>query len=197
MMKEAKLFVLLSSLWSGALGLTNTTLTRTTTTKEKNFQKNMTSTSYALNQAQSLQMMPTTQIMTLETTAKTRSSENSLLTSTLLPSETEEPPETRRIQAPTKEKTEEVLKMQTLAPLSKSSIQSKPKPREESLVLPNSTLKFLQSFARNSNQQAMPSNSTGSLGNRATGEMYLSRGDNPRSQRTNSQKSSFETTRAK
>lgn len=196
MMKEAKLFVLLSSLWSGAVGLTNTTLTRTTTTKEENFQKNMTST-YALNQAQSLQMMPTTQIMTLETTPKTRSSENSLLTSTLLPSETEDPPETRRIQAPTKEKTEEVLNMQTLAPLGKSSIQFKPKPREESLVLSNSTLKFLQSFAPNSNQQAIPLNSTGSLGNQATREMYLSRGDNPRSQRTNSQKSSFETTRAK
>lgn len=196
-MKEAKLFVLLSSLWSGAVGLTNTTLTRTTTTEEKNFQKNMTSASYALNQAQSLQMLPTTQIMTLETTPKTRSSENSLLTSTLLPSETEEPPETRRIQAPTKEKTEEVLKIQTLAPLSKPSIQFKPKPREESLVLSNSTLKFLQSFAKNSNQQAIPLNSTGNLGNRATWEMYLSRGDHPKSQRTNSQRSSFETTRGK
>ncbi|XP_049646048.1 multimerin-1 [Suncus etruscus] len=196
-MKEAKLFVLLSSLWSGAVGLTNTTLTRTSTTKEKNFQKNMTSTSYALNQAQSLQRMPTTPIMTLETTPKTRSSENSLLTSTLLPSEIEELPEMRRIQAPTKEKTEEVLKMQTLAPLSKSSIQFKPKSREESFVLSNSTLKFLQSFAKNSNQQAIPLSSTGSLEHRATRDMYLSRGDNPRSQRTNSQKSSFETTRGK
>lgn len=190
-MKGARLFVLLSSLWSGGVGLNNTTNIRTTT-PEENFQ-NMTSTSDALNQRQSLQMLPATHITAPKTTTdpEVRASK-----ATLLPSETEEPPETSGNQTLVpREKTAEVLKMQTLVPLRKSSSQFTP--RAEPPALSNSTLKFLQSFARKSNQQAISFNSTGGLGNRAPRETYLSRGDSPGGQRTNPQKSSFETTRGK
>ncbi|XP_055967297.1 multimerin-1 [Sorex fumeus] len=192
-MKGARLFVLLSSLWSAGVGLHNTTHTRTTTPEEKNFQRNGTSTSYTVNQ--SLQTLPTTHIMTPETTQppEERASEDNLLKSTLLPTETEEPPESRRSQTFTLQGKKEEVK--TLAPLSKPSAQLTP--RAESLVLSNATLEFLQSFARKSSQQAISLNSTGGQGNRAPRETYLSRGDNPGRQRTNFQKSSFETTRGK
>ncbi|XP_054993461.1 multimerin-1-like [Sorex araneus] len=192
-MEGARLLVLLSSLWSGGVGLHNATHSRITAPEEGNFQKNMASTSYTLNQ--SLQPLPTTHIMAPEATQtpEGRASEDSLLTSTSLPTKPEEPPEFRRNQTQTHhEKTPEV---QTPAPLSKSSVQLTP--RAESLVLSNSTLEFLQSFARTSSQQAISLNSTRGLGNRAPRQTYLSRGDNPGRQRTNFQKSSFETTRGK
>ncbi|XP_046513403.1 multimerin-1 [Equus quagga] len=197
-MKGARLFVLLSSLWSGGLGLTNTTHTWTIL-EDGNPQKNMTTASVPLNEIQSLQMLPTAQTGSAEraTTPEARSSEESLLKSTLLLMETSASPEGVRNQTltPTEETEEGALKSQTPALLPKSSIQFSP--RAASAVLPNSTLKFLQSFAKNLNQQASPLNSAGGVGNRSPRETYLSRGDNSGGQRTNSQKSSFETTRGK
>ena len=197
-MKGARLFVLLSSLWSGGLGLTNTTHTWTIP-EDGNPQKNMTTASVPLNEIQSLQMLPTAQTGSAEraATPEARSSEESLLKSALLPMETSASPEGVRNQTltPTEETAEGALKSQTPALLPKSSIQFSP--RAASAVLPDSTLKFLQSFAKNLNQQASPLNSAGGVGNRSPRETYLSRGDNSGGQRTNSQKSSFETTRGK
>ncbi|XP_058403491.1 multimerin-1 [Diceros bicornis minor] len=197
-MKGARLFVLLSSLWSGGFGLSNTKRTWTTP-EDENPQSNMTAALVSLSKIRSLQMRPTTQIVSAElaTTPGTRTSEESLLKSTLLPSETSASPEGVRNQTHTStEKTGEgVLKLQTPALQTKSSI--KLSPGAESVVLSDSTLEFLQSFTRKLNQQAIPLKSLGGLGNRSPRETYLSRGDSSGSQRNNSQKSSFETTRGK
>ncbi|XP_057584075.1 multimerin-1 [Hippopotamus amphibius kiboko] len=197
-MKGARLFILLSSLWSGGIGLNNTTHTWTIS-EDENSQKNMTSASVPLSKMQSLQVLPTTQITSAETATapEASTSEESLLKSTLLPSETSAPPEDVRnqIRIPTEKTEEVVLKLQTLALPTKSSIKFSPK--AESVVLSNSTLKFLHSFARKSNEQAISLNSDRGMGNRSPRETYLSRGDSPRSQRTSYQKSSFETTRGK
>lgn len=197
-MKGARLFVLLSSIWSGGFGLNDTTQTWTTS-EDENSQKNMTSALVPLNKIQSLQMLPTTQIMSAETatTPETRTSEDSLLKSALLPSDNSASPGgVRNLSLTSTEKTEEgELKFQTLALPTESSIKFSP--RAESVVLSNSTLKFLQSFVRKSNNQVISLNSAGFVGNRSPRETYLSRGDSSESQRTNYQKSSFETTRGK
>lgn len=196
-MKGAKLFVLLSSLWSGSFGLNDTTQTWTIS-EDENSQKNMTSTLGPLNEIQSLQMLPTTQIMSAETatTPETGTSEDSLLKSARLPSDKSASPAGVRNPALTStEKTEGELKFQSLALPTESSIKFSP--GAESVVLSNSTLKFLQSFVRKSNHQVISLNSSGVVGNRSPRETYLSRGDSSGSQRTNYQKSSFETTRGK
>ncbi|XP_032961693.1 multimerin-1 isoform X2 [Rhinolophus ferrumequinum] len=193
-MKRARLFLLLSSIWSGGFGLSDTTQT-----SEDENSKNMTTALVPLNKIQSLQMLSTTQIMSTETatTPEARTSEESLLKLALLRSETSPSPE--GVKNPTiasTERTEKgVLKFQALLFPTKSSIKFSP--RAESVVLSNSTLKFLQSFARKSNQQVISLNSVGRVENRSPRETYLNRGDSSKSQRTNYQKSSFETTRGK
>lgn len=193
-MKKARLFLLLSSIWSGGFGLSDTTQT-----SEDENSKNMTAALVPLNKIQSLQMLSTTQIMSTETatTPEARTSEESLLKLALLRSETSPSPE--GVKNPTiasTERTEKgVLKFQALLFPTKSSIKFSP--RAESVVLSNSTLKFLQSFARKSNQQVISLNSVGRVENRSPRETYLNRGDSSKSQRTNYQKSSFETTRGK
>ncbi|KAF0880181.1 MMRN1 protein, partial [Crocuta crocuta] len=191
-MKGAGLFVLLSSLWNGGFGL-NTTYTWTTP-EDASSPENMASATTPLNK-----MPPTLQITSAEiaTIPEARASEDSLLKSTLSPSETNTPPEDVRNQTLTPTgKTEGVLKLQILALPTKPSLKSSP--RAESVVLSNSTLKFLQSFARKSNQQVIsPDSVAGGVGNRSPRETYLSRGDSSESQKTNNQKSSFETTRGK
>ncbi|KAM8803565.1 multimerin-1 [Rhynchonycteris naso] len=190
-MKGAKLFVLLSSIWSGGFGLKDTTQTWSTSDDE-NSQKNITSAP-----VQSLQIKPTTQIASAGTATEARISQENHLKSVLFPSEASTSPEIVRNPAFTStEKTEErVLKLQTFALPTKSSIQFSP--GAESLVLSNSTLKFLQSFARKSNHQVVSLNSAVDVGNRSSRETYLSRSDTSESQRSNYQKSSFETTRGK
>lgn len=192
-MKGAGLFVLLSSLWIGGFGLTNTTYTWTPS-EDASSQENMASATIPLNK-----VLPISQITSAEiaTIPETRTSEDSLLKSTVPPSETGTPPEGVRNQTLTPTgKTEGVLKLQTLALPTKPSLKFSP--RAESVVLSNSTLKFLQSFARKSNQQAIsPDSVAGGVGNRSPRETYLSRGDSSGSQKTNNQKSSFETTRGK
>ncbi|XP_059521414.1 multimerin-1 [Myotis daubentonii] len=194
-MKGARLFVLLSSIWSGGFGLNHTTQTWTTP-EDENSQKKMTSASVPLNQPQSHRMLPTTQIMAAEVAPETRTSEEGVLKAASLPSETSAAPAGVSRPAPTstEEPEERVLQLRTLAPLTKSS--SKFSPGADSVVLANSTLKFLQSFASKSNQ-VTSLNSVGGLGNRSPRETYLSRGDTSESQRTNYQQSSFETTRGK
>ncbi|KAL2780591.1 multimerin-1 precursor [Daubentonia madagascariensis] len=197
-MKGARLFVLLFSLCSGGIGLTNSKHSWTTP-EDENSQKTMTFASVPLNKIPSLQTLLTTQVMSAEiaTTPEARTSKESLPKSTLPPSETSAPPEGTRNQSltPTKRTEEGVVKLQHLALPTDSSIKFNP--GEESVVLSNSTLKFLQSFAQKSNQQAISLNSVGGLGNRSPRETYLSRGDSHPSQRTDYQKPSFETTRGK
>uniref|UniRef100_A0A5F8AM28 Multimerin-1 n=1 Tax=Macaca mulatta TaxID=9544 RepID=A0A5F8AM28_MACMU len=202
-MKGARLFVLLSSLWSGGIGLNNSKHSWTIP-EDGNSQKTMTSASVPPNKIQSLQILPTTWVMSAEiaTAPEARTSEESLLQSTLPPSETSAPAEGVRNQTPTStERAEGVVKLQDLTLPTKANIEFNP--GAEPVVLSNSTLKFLQSFARKSNEQATSLNAvggvggTGGVGNRATRETYLSRGDSSPSQRTDYQKSSFETTRGK
>ncbi|XP_049488070.1 multimerin-1 isoform X1 [Panthera uncia] len=192
-MKGAGLFVLLSSLWIGGFGLTNTTYTWTTS-EDASSQENMASATIPLNKVLPIPQITSAEIATIP---ETRTSEDSLLKSTVPPSETGTPPEGVRNQTLTPTgKTEGVLKLQTLALPTKPSLKFSP--REESVVFSNSTLKFLQSFARKSNQQAIsPDSVAGGVGNRSPRETYLSRGDSSGSQKTNNQKSSFETTRGK
>ncbi|XP_015422349.1 PREDICTED: multimerin-1 isoform X2 [Myotis davidii] len=194
-MKGARLLVLLSSIWSGGFGLNHTRQTWTTP-EDENSQKKMTSASVPLNKLPSHRMLPTTQIMSAEMVPETRTSEEGLLKAPLLPSETSAAP--AGVRRPALTSTEEpagrVLKLQTLAPLTQSS--SKFSPGAESVVLANSTLKFLQSFASKS-KQVTSLNSVGGLGSRSPRETYLSRGDTSESQRSNYQQSSFETTRGK
>ncbi|XP_045328868.1 multimerin-1 isoform X1 [Leopardus geoffroyi] len=192
-MKGAGLFVLLSSLWIGDFGLTNTTYTWTTS-EDASSQENMASATIPLHKVLPIPQITSAEIATIP---ETRTSEDSLLKSTVSPSETGTPPEGVRNQTLTPTgKTEGVLKLQTLALPTKPSLKFSP--RAESVVLSNSTLKFLQSFARKSNQQAIsPDSVAGGVGNRSPRETYLSRGDSSGSQKTNNQKSSFETTRGK
>lgn len=196
-MKGARLFVLLSSLWSGGFGLITTQ--PWTTPEDENSQKNITSAWVPLNKTRSLQVLPTSQIMSVEIahTREARSSEKTLLKSMLMPSERSLPPESVRNQTltPTGKTEDGVLKLQTLALPTKPSVRFST--GAESVVLSNATLTFLQSFARKSNQQAISLNSDGGTGNRTSRETYLSRGDNSGSQKNNYQKSSFETTRGK
>ncbi|XP_061275659.1 multimerin-1 isoform X2 [Bos javanicus] len=197
-MKGARLFILLSSLWSGGFGLNGPTHTRTTT-EDENSQKNATSASVPPNKGQSLQVLPTPKITSTEvaTAPDSSTSEDSLLKSIPLPSETSASPEGVRKQTLTlTEKTEEgMLKLQTLALQTEPTLKFSPK--AESVILSNSTLKFLQSFVRKTNEQGISPNSVGGVGSRSPRETYLSRGDSPGSQRTSKQKPSFETTRGK
>lgn len=192
-MKGAGLFILFSSLWNGGFGLIDTTDTWTTP-EGASSQENIASATVSQNK-----MLPTPQSTSAEisTIPEARTSEESLLKSTLPPSETGTPPEAMRSQTLTSTgKTEGLLKLQTLGLPVNPSLQLNP--RADSVVLTNSTLKFLQTFVRKSNQQAIAPNSIeGSMGNRSPRETYLSRGDSSGSQKTNSQKSSFETTRGK
>ncbi|XP_037684937.1 multimerin-1 isoform X2 [Choloepus didactylus] len=201
-MKGVSLFVLLSSLWRGGtmefIGV-NSTMPSWTTTKDENSQKVMTSVSVLRNKTQSLQMLPTTQNISAKivTIPEARTSEESLLKSTMLLPETSAPPQGVRNQtlAPTEKAEEVVMKSQSLAFPTRSSLKFSP--GAESVVLSNSTLKFLQSFARKSNQQGSSLNSVGGIENQTPRETYLSRGDSSRKQGINYQKSSFETTREK
>ncbi|XP_008991221.2 multimerin-1 [Callithrix jacchus] len=208
-MKGARLFVLLSSLWSGGIGLNNSKHSWTIL-DDGNSQKTTTSASVPSNKIQRLQILPTTQVMSAEivTTPEARTSEESLLKSTLPPSETSAPAEGVRNQTLTStEKAEEAVKFQNLTLPTKSS--TKFNPGAESAVLSNSTLNFLQSFAGKSNEQATSLQAvggdggsggvggSGGTGNRGPRETYLSRGDSSPSRRTDYQKSSFETTRGK
>ncbi|KAG8511639.1 Multimerin-1 [Galemys pyrenaicus] len=194
-MKGIWLFFLLFTLYGGGIGI-NDTVHTWTIPGDENFQKNMTSASVDPEKIQTFQMGSTSQIMSVETTTtpETRIPEESLLKSTL-PSGTAESPKGLRKEtvAPTEKTEEGVLTFKALALPSQSSIKFSPRAKSE--VLSNSTLKFLQSFARNLNQQVSSLNSAKGVGNRSQRETYLSRGDSSGSQRTSYQKSSFETTR--
>ncbi|XP_076998979.1 multimerin-1 [Tamandua tetradactyla] len=194
-MKGISLFVLLSSLWNGGIGVNNT-MSPWTTPKDGNSQKAWESVSDLQNKTQSLQTKQNT-LAEIATTPETRTSEEGLLKSTLLPSETSAPLQGMRNQTliPTEKTEEAVMELQSFAIPTKSRLEFSP--AAQSVVLSNSTLKFLQSFARKSNQQDGSLNSVGGVDNRSPREPYLSRGDSSRSRQTDYQKSSFETTRGK
>ncbi|XP_004648455.1 multimerin-1 [Octodon degus] len=197
-MEKAKLFVLLSSLWSVGIGLDHIKHLGTTA-EDENPHKNMTSLSAPVNNTQSLQMLPSTRNPSTEIapTPELRTPEAHPLQSTLQPSESSLATEGVRIQlAPGARKTEKgEVKLPELAFPTQASISSQA--GAETVLLSNSTLKFLQSFAGKSEQRENALKSAGGVGNRSPRETYLSRGDSTRNQRPSSQKSSFETTRGK
>ena len=106
-----------------------------TTTEDENSQKNATSASVPPNKGQSLQVLPTPKITSTEvaTAPDSSTSEDSLLKSIPLPSETSASPEGVRKQTLTPtEKTEEgMLKLQTLALQTESTLKFSPKPCPE------------------------------------------------------------------
>ncbi|XP_041493450.1 multimerin-1 [Microtus oregoni] len=190
-MKGPKLFVLLSSLWGGVLGLTNTLSSRTAP-EEENSPLTLNSTSAPQSEVLSLQVLSATQNPSSKAAAAPeRPSEDTLLLSTLPTSETSTSAEGRS-QTPTPlEKTGAVMAPLPLA------LQSKPGQGAGMVELANATLNFLQSFSRKPNQQAISPKSSGDMGNRSPRETHLSRSSSSRSQRPSYQKSSFETTRGK
>lgn len=191
------MLVLLSSLWGRVFGLTNTQRSWTGP-EDENSPLTLNSTSAPVSEGLSLPVFPVTQNPSYKAAATPeRPLEDSLLQSTLQTSETSTPPEERRSQTPTPlETTEAVRTPLPLAHQSKGIIQ--PSPGAERVVLANDTWKFLQSFSRKSNQQAISPKSAGDMGNRSSREAHLSRSDRRGSQRSSShQKSSFETTRGK
>ncbi|XP_052577391.1 multimerin-1 isoform X2 [Peromyscus californicus insignis] len=192
-MRGLKLLVLLSSLWGGGFGLTNTQRSWTAP-EDENAPLTLNSPSAPLV---SLQVLSATQNPSSKAAAAPeRPSEDTLLLSTLQTSETNTQPEERRSQTPTPlEKTGAVMAPLPLALQSKPI--TKPGPGAEKVVLANATLKFLQSFSRKSNQQAISSKLPGDMGNRSPRETHRSRSDSSGGQRPSYQKSSFETTRGK
>ncbi|KAH0509803.1 Multimerin-1 [Microtus ochrogaster] len=141
-MKGPKLFVLLSSLWGGVLGLTNT-LRSSIAPEEENFPLPLNSTSAPQSEVLSLQVLSATQNPSSQADATPkRPSEDTLLLSTLQTSETSTSAEGRS-QTPTPlEKTEAVMALLPLA------LQSKSGPGAGMVELANATLNFLQSFSR-------------------------------------------------
>nr|XP_005002721.1 multimerin-1 isoform X1 [Cavia porcellus]XP_013005556.1 multimerin-1 isoform X1 [Cavia porcellus]XP_013005557.1 multimerin-1 isoform X1 [Cavia porcellus] len=196
-MNGAKLFVLLSSLWSGGIGLDHTEHPWTTP-EDENSHKKMTSLWDPVNKTQSLQMLSTTQSPSAKISPAPvlGTSEVHPLQSTLPPSESSWTSQNARNQTATATgKTEGEVESPKLAFPNRANASFKPE--AETVELSNSTLKFLQSFARKSDQQANSPKSAGDLGNRSPRETYPSRGDSVQSQRTTTRKSSFETTRGK
>lgn len=190
-----KLLFLLSILWGRVFGLTNTQRSWTEP-EDENSPLTLNSTSAPLSEVLSLQLLLATEKPPNKAAAapEERSSEDTLLQSTLQPSDTSIPAEGRGSQTPSAIEKTEVGSL----PL---SLQSKPtvklSPGAETVMLANATLKFLQSFSRNANQQAISPKSVGDMGNRSPRGTQLSRSDSRGNQRTNYQKSSFETTRGK
>lgn len=194
-MKGLKLLVLLSSLWGGVLGLTNTPRSRTAP-EEENSPLTLNSTSAPQNEVLSLQVLSATHNPPSKAAAAPeRPSEDILLQSTLQNSETRASAEGRS-QTPTPlEKTGAMMAPLPLALQSKPIM--KPGTGAGMVELANATLNFLQSFSRKPNQQAISPKSAGDMGNRSPRETHLSRSGSIRSQRPSYQKSSFETTRGK
>ncbi|XP_059113885.1 multimerin-1 isoform X2 [Peromyscus eremicus] len=195
-MRALKLLVLLSSLCGGGFGLTSTQRSWTAP-EDENAPLTLNSPSAPLSEVVSLRVLSATQNPSSKAAAAPeRPSEDTLLLSTLQTSETSTQPEEQRSQTPTPlEKTGAVMAPLPLALQSKPI--TKPDPGAEKVVLANATLKFLQSFSRKSNQQAISSKLPGDMGNRSPRETHRSRSDSSGSQRPSYQKSSFETTRGK
>ncbi|CAH7144812.1 multimerin-1 isoform X2 [Phodopus roborovskii] len=193
-MPGLNLLVLLSSLWGGVFGLTNTQRSWTGP-EDENSPVTLNSTSAPLSEGLSLQVLSATQSPTSKAAAAPeRPLEDTLLQSTL---QTSTPSEGERNETPTSlEKTVAVMPPLPLALQSKGIIE--PSPGAERVVLANATWKFLQSFSRKSNQPAISPKTAGDMGSRSPRETHLSRGNSRSSQRASSyQKSSFETTRGK
>nr|XP_004665470.2 multimerin-1 [Jaculus jaculus] len=184
-MRGVNLFVLLSSFWSVGIGL-NSTKHSWTIPKNENSHKNITSASVLPTDPRSLQRLLTTQKTSVSVTpaSEEKLSEENLLQSTLSPLETNTPPVAVRSQTLKLEgKTEEGgVQFQTPALPTQSTIK-RSSSGAEAVVLSNATLRFLQSFANKSNQQATFQKLAGGTGNRSPRQTYLSRGKTDGSQR--------------
>ncbi|XP_045140267.1 multimerin-1 [Echinops telfairi] len=193
-MKRASLFVLLSSFWTGGLADSSTASTRPTPEGGRP-QQEMTPVFIPLNKTHGLPMPPAADV--ISPTAPEASTTKESLLSKPLSSEVSAPPGLERKETLTsKEKTEEgMIRSQKIVLPTNPGL--KISPGAESVVLSNSTLKFLRSFARPSNQQESSRESGGEMGNRSPRETFLSRGGTPGSQRAKSEKAAFETTRGK
>lgn len=196
-MRELKLLVLLSSLWGGGFGLTNTQQRSWNAPEDENAPLILNSSSAPLSEVASLRVLSATQNPSSKAAAAPeRPSEDTILLSTLQTSETSTQPEEQRSQTPTPlEKTGAMMAPLPLALQSKPI--TKPDPGAEKVVLANATLKFLQSFSRKSDQQVISPKLPGDMGNRSPRETHRRRSDSSGGQRPSYQKSSFETTRGK
>lgn len=195
-MQGLKFLVLLSVLWGRVFGLTNTQHSWTVP-EDEDSSLTPNSASASVSEILSLQVLSATQNpSTKDLVVPERPSEDTLLQSTPQPSETSTLSEERRSQNPTSlEKTGTAVVSLPLSLQNKHSI--KPSSGAGTAMLANATLKFLQSFSRKSNQQAVSPKLAGDMGNRSARETHLRRSDNSGNQRPSYQKPSFETTRGK
>nr|XP_034368293.1 multimerin-1 isoform X2 [Arvicanthis niloticus] len=195
-MQGLKFLVLLSILWGRVFDLSNTQHSWTAPGNEDS-SLTWNSTSAPVSEVLSPRVLSATQNpSTKDPATPDRSSEDTNLQATPQPSETFTPPEGRRSPNPSfLEKTGTAVLSLPLSPQDKPNI--KPSPGAGKVMLANATLKFLQSFSRNSNQQAVSPKSAGDMGNRSAKETLRRRSDNSGNQRASYQKSSFETTRGK
>lgn len=191
-----KFLVLLSILWGRVFSLTNTQHSWTAPNDEDS-SLTPNSASASVSEILSLQVLWATQNPSTQgPAAAERSSEDDvLLQSTSQPSESSTPPEGRSQTPIPLEKTGTAVVSLPLSLQDKPSI--KPSTGAGTVMLANATLKFLQSFSRKSDQQAVSPKSAGDMGNRSARETHLRRSDNSRNQRPSYQKPSFETTRGK
>lgn len=194
-MQGLKFLVLLSILWGMVFGLTNTQHSWAVP-EDEDSSLTRNSTSAPVSEVLSRQVLLATQNPPPEVPlAPERPSEDTLLQSIPQPSESSTHPEGRS-QTPTPtEKTGTALASLPFSLQGKPSI--KPSSGAETVMLANATLKFLQSFSRKSNQQAVFPKSSGDIGNRSARETHLRRSGNSGNQRPSYQKSSFEATRGK
>ncbi|XP_075400999.1 multimerin-1 [Tenrec ecaudatus] len=194
-MKGASLFVLLSSLWTGGLGDSSTAYTGTTPEGGRP-QQETTPVFIPLNKTHGLPMLPAAEA-TSPTAPEARSSQESLLLSKPLSLEVSAPSKLERKGALTSKEKPQEGKIRSQKIVLPTNPGLKISPGAESVVLSNSTLKFLRSFSRKPNQQESSPKSDGEMGNRSPRQTYLSRGDTGGSQRENSEKPTFETARGK
>lgn len=192
-MEAARLFVLLSSLWSGGIGLYS--VEPSWTAPEGESSQNVTSASVAPNTTEGFQLLPTArpELAEIAPIPEEGTSEETLLQSALPLLESSTPAEGvgNQTPAPTEMAEEGTVKSQN--PALRTQTSTKFNPGEKSVALSNSTLRFLQSFASTSKEQTVPQNLAGGMRNRSPRKIYLS----DQSQGAGYQKSSFETTRGK
>uniref|UniRef100_A0A5F9C4D1 Multimerin-1 n=1 Tax=Oryctolagus cuniculus TaxID=9986 RepID=A0A5F9C4D1_RABIT len=192
-MEAARLFVLLSSLWSGGIGLYS--VEPSWTAPEGESSQNVTSASVAPNTTEGFQLLPTArpELAEIAPIPEEGTSEETLLQSALPLLESSTPAEGvgNQTPAPTEMTEEGTVKSQN--PALRTQTSTKFNPGAKSVVLSNSTLRFLQSFASTSKEQTVPQNLAGGMRNRSPRKTYLS----DQSQGAGYQKSSFETTRGK
>ncbi|XP_040822839.1 multimerin-1 isoform X2 [Ochotona curzoniae] len=190
-MKGAGFLVLLACVWSGGIGLQHTG--NSWSAPEHENSQNITSAPVA-PKTEIFQVLPTAQPMLVEIASivEEGTSKKNLSQSARPFLETGAPTEGVRNQTPAHTEVNEEVKLQNSSLQKQLSVTFKP--GAESVVLSNTTLKFLQSFANESKLQMKYQNSSASASTLPLRETSLSRADSDGSQGPDHSRSSFKTT---